>query len=180
MARNLDYLSATVRNFLNLSRIEKGELAINKIQLPLKAGICQEALEAFGHQAQDKGMAIEADISDEICLAADPELMQIVINNLLSNAVKYGAHNGRIKVSAQSVESGIMVEVYNDGRPIVAHDIEKLFKKFSRLTYEGMEKVKGTGVGLYITKEIIERHGGRIWIETSKSGNYFKFVVPKA
>ena len=71
----------------------------------------------------------------------------------------------------------IQVEFYNDGRPIAEIDLDKLFQKFSRLVYTGMEKVKGTGVGLFITKEIIEQHGGKIWAVPRETGNSFIFQL---
>jgi len=71
----------------------------------------------------------------------------------------------------------VEIEVYNDGRPISAIDIDKLFKKFSRLDYEGEEKAKGTGIGLFITKEIIIHHGGKIRVEPKEKGNSFIFQL---
>jgi signal transduction histidine kinase len=100
-----------------------------------------------------------------------------VANNLVNNAVKYGNENGRIILSSKQSNDEITVTVYNDGKPIAEQDVDKLFKKFSRVIYEGMERVKGSGIGLFITKEIIEKHGGRIWVEPGKKGNSFIFTL---
>ena len=178
MAKNLDYLAATVRNFLNLSRIEKGELKTNPRRVMLKADILKDAYEAFGDQAKEKGMSLVDGVPADLPVTTDPELMTIVVNNLMSNAVKYGENGGKVSVTASRVPEGIRVEVYNDGRPIEPGDLGKLFRKFSRLLYRDMEKVKGTGVGLYITREIVERLGGRIWVETREKGNSFIFLIP--
>jgi len=177
MSKNLDYLAVTVRNFLNLSRIEKGELKVNLKELDLKRDVFKESVEAFQSAAQEKQMTIVNDLPEGMRVSADKELMLIVVNNLIGNAVKYGRRGGAIRLSAHDKGEGFEVEFYNDGRPIAASDIEKLFNKFSRILYEGMEKVKGTGVGLFITRKIIERHGGRIWIEPQPDGNAFKFFI---
>jgi len=178
IAKNLDYLASTVRNFLNLSRIEKGELKINKKRLRLKTDVFEEAIEAFSHLADGKNMRMINNIPEALEVSADPEMTQIIANNLLSNAVKYGVPGGGIVVKSKSDNGYTETEVYNDGRPIVQDDTGKLFKKFSRVIYEGMEKVKGSGVGLYISKEIIERHGGRLWVEPREKGNSFFFTIP--
>ena len=179
MARNLDYLAATVKNFLNLSRIEKGELKLNIQEIRLKEDVFRDSVEAFAYQAQEKGMTITDELPENVRIQADPELMQIVANNLLSNAVKYGNPGGHVRISGEATVDMLRVEVYNDSRPIVANDLEKLFRKFSRLSYEGMEKVKGTGVGLFITREIVERHGGAIRVEPREKGNAFVFIIKK-
>ena len=177
MARNLDYLTVTVKNFLNLSRIEKDELKIEKKELLLKAHIFDPALDSFMQQAEEKNLNVEVNIREDLKINADPGLIQIVVNNLLSNAVKYGQPGGNIRISAKEHEGVIEVEVYNDGEPIAPVDVPKLFKKFSRIVYQGMEAVKGTGIGLFISKEIIEKHGGRIWVEPALKGNAFKFEI---
>jgi len=164
MARNLDYLAITVKNFLNLSRIEKDEMTIDKQNVLLKEHVLESAIDTFTQQADEKKMKISCDVPEDLMIHADPGLMQIVINNLLSNAVKYGKENGEIRVRAHALDDGVEVTVYNDGMPIAEVDVQKLFKKFSRVVYRGMEKVKGTGIGLFITKEIIQRHGGTLTV----------------
>ncbi|MBU1086774.1 MAG: cache domain-containing protein [Candidatus Omnitrophica bacterium] len=177
MSRNLDYLSATVKNFLNLSRIEKDEIMLKKTMANLKEQIFDVSIESFLQLAQEKNMTIDAQINPNIVINMDVGLIQIVANNLLSNAIKYGAQGGIIRITTQVKSSMVEVEVYNDGRPIASIDTDKLFKKFSRLIYAGMEKVKGTGIGLFITQKIIEQHGGEIWVEPKNAGNSFKFTI---
>lgn len=178
MARNLDYLAITVKNFLNLSRIEKDEMTIDKQDILLKEHVLESAVDTFTQQADEKKMRISCDVPQDLMIHADPGLMQIVVNNLLSNAVKYGKENGEIRVRAHAVDNGVEVTVYNDGMPIAEVDRQKLFKKFSRVVYRGMEKVKGTGIGLFITKEIILRHGGTLTVEPGLEGNQFRFTIP--
>jgi signal transduction histidine kinase len=178
IARNLDYLAATVKNFLNLSRIEKGEMQLNRSRIRLKADIVDVAIEAFAKQAFDRGLSIENRIDPELTLEADADMLLIVVNNLVSNAIKYGTSGGRVVVSAEKREKTIEVTVYNDGRPIATEDVAKLFKRFSRLprTHED-RKNKGTGLGLFITREIVVAHGGEIRVEPREGGNAFVFTI---
>ncbi|MDD3375439.1 MAG: cache domain-containing protein [Candidatus Omnitrophica bacterium] len=179
VSRNLDYLTVTVKNFLNLSRIEKAELQLTKNELLIKEHVFDVTIESFLQQAEEKNIKIVNDLSEGLRVLGDAGLLQIVSNNLLSNAIKYGVPEGQIRISSRIDGKEIEVEVYNDGNPIESVDIDKLFKKFSRIVYRGMETVKGTGIGLFITKEIIEKHGGRIWVEPKKNGNSFKFRIEK-
>jgi two-component system, NtrC family, sensor kinase len=177
IAGNLDYLTSTVKNFLNLSRLENDRLETHKSRLHVKENLFDVSLEAFYSQIKKKNMQVTNNIDPDAVIEADPSLMQVVANNLVNNAVKYGNENGRIILSSKQSNDEITVTVYNDGKPIAEQDVDKLFKKFSRVIYEGMERVKGSGIGLFITKEIIEKHGGRIWVEPGKKGNSFIFTL---
>jgi two-component system, NtrC family, sensor kinase len=177
IARNLDYLSVTVKNFLNLSRIEKNEIEINKSELFLNEHVFKGAIEAFEQQLQEKNMTLVNKMPQGLRVHADSSLLQIVANNLISNAIKYGRAGGEIRITAQQEGGLVEVEVYNDGQPIHEVDIEKLFKKFSRVVYRGMESIKGSGIGLYITKEIIKLHGGTVKAIPREKGNSFIFQI---
>jgi signal transduction histidine kinase len=171
--KNLNYLSSTVKNFLNLSRIEKQQLELNKTSVLIKEHVFDTAIEAFKEQIKDKNMKLTNNIQENLEVNADPALMQIVANNLISNAVKYGLAGGQIIITSRIIDDLVEIEVYNDGQPIHDSDMERLFKKFSRIIYRGMEKTKGSGVGLYITKEILKMHSGFILAVPGDNGNSF-------
>ena len=178
VSRNLDYLDATVKNFLNLSRIEKGETALHKTELCIKEDVFDIAIEAFSRAAHEKGIRIINAVEPRTKIKADPTMLQIAANNLIGNAVKYGLHDGRVIVSSQQVGNFEQIEVYNDGTPITIEEKSKLFRKFSRLESAG-RKTQGTGLGLFITKEIIEQHKGKIWVEVKETGNAFVFQLER-
>jgi signal transduction histidine kinase len=179
ICRNLDYLSATVIKFLNLSRIERGNLDINKVRFILRKDVFDVAVQTFSKLISDKGMTVINEMDPELKVSADPDLMMIVANNLVNNAAKYGREGGQIILRSREEEAKVVVEVYNDGQPISPENKLMLFKKFSRLDVPEKKKVKGTGLGLYITKQIIESHGGQIYVEAKSNGNSFIFEIRK-
>ncbi|MCM8812527.1 MAG: cache domain-containing protein [Candidatus Omnitrophica bacterium] len=180
MSKNLEYLAATVRNFLSLSRIEKNELALHRVRLSVRADIFEEAVDAFAQLAQEKQMRVVNEIPADITVDADRDMMQIVANNLVANAVKYGQTGGTVRLAARRREASVEVDVYNDGIPIAPGDLPKLFRRFSRLHYAGTEKIKGTGIGLFIAQRIIEQHGGSLAALPESSGNVFRFRLNAA
>lgn len=179
VTRNLDYLDATVKKFLNLGRIERGELAVHKSTLNLKKDIFDTSIVSLAPIASKKGLQISNEIDTDLVVQADSDLMQIVANNLVSNAIKYSPDAGKIKVTARQVNGFVEVDVYNDSTPMSEEQRGRLFQKFSRLDNPETKKVKGTGLGLYITKQIVERHGGRITVEPREHGNSFVFQIER-
>lgn len=178
LAKSLDYLSTMVRNFLSLSRIEKGELTLNRIPLFLKENVFDDSIEALSRQASEKGIQILNKLRPKTEVNADDDFLKIVANNLLTNAIKYGTEGGTIIITSKDKGSTVEVEVYNDGKPISSEEREKLFKRFSRLEGRSL-KEKGTGIGLFIAKEIVEAHGGKIWAEQRPFGNSFIFSIER-
>ena len=176
--RNLERLESTVKNYLDLSRIEKGELSVRKRQVNFEDIIIQSE-DTFLKQISEKEMILENKIPKTLKIFADKNLMITVYNNLLSNAIKYGAKGGRIILNYKDTGESILFSVYNDGVSITQTEKDSLFEKFSRLTTEKNKKIAGTGLGLFITKEIIENHGGRIWVEPKEKGNEFIFEIKK-
>jgi two-component system NtrC family sensor kinase len=179
VARNLDYFDMTVKNFLNLGRIEKDELSPVLAEVKLKEDVVDESVAVFARQAQDRNMTIENRISPAMVVTADGAMLLMVVNNLIGNAVKYGAENGTIRIGANHLDAAVAVEVYNDGRPLTDEEEAKLFKRFSRLeaSPEAL-RVRGTGLGLFISRRIVERHGGNIRHESREKGNAFIFSLP--
>jgi len=124
-------------------------------------------------------MEVVNNIDVAIKVQGDPDLLLIVANNLVGNAVKYGLDRGRIVLSSEDRGQKIRITVYNDSRPISEEDKTKLFRKFSRLRAAEGRRVKGTGLGLFVTKEIVAKHGGDIWVEPKDDGNSFIFELVK-
>jgi len=179
LTRNLDYLDATVKKFLNLGRIERGELAVNKSMLNLKKDVFDTSVVSLAPMVAKKGLKVVNEIGAEITVSADSDLMRIVANNLVGNAIKYSPDEGRIGITARLIDGMVEVDVYNDSTPMSEAQQARLFQKFSRLDTPETRKVKGTGLGLYITRQIVEQHGGRIRVEPRERGNSFIFQIER-
>jgi two-component system NtrC family sensor kinase len=179
ICRNLDYLDATVRKFLNLSRIERGNLEINKTEFSLGRDIFGVAIETFSKFQRTRNMEIVNEIDPNLMISADRDLMQIVANNLINNAIKYGTEGGQIRLTCRDKGQFVTLDVYNDSRPIAESMKDQLFRKFSRLDVPEKKMVKGTGLGLYITRQIVESHGGTIGVKPKEQGNSFIFTISK-
>ncbi len=179
VTRNLDYLDATVKKFLNLGRVERGELEVNKTELSLKKDVFDVSISSLAAISIRKKLTISNEIDPKLNVQADADLMQIVANNLVSNAIKYSPSAGQINVTSREINGKVEIDVYNDSTPISEEQRARLFQKFSRLDSPETKNVKGTGLGLYITKQIIERHGGDIRVEPREHGNSFVFQIER-
>ncbi|RLE13779.1 hypothetical protein DRJ04_03635 [Candidatus Aerophobetes bacterium] len=175
LLRNTERLSEMIKNYLDLSRIEKGELKVNKQEVDFKKDILEPVLDEFKGQFEARGILLEVDIPDSLKITADPDLLKIVMENLLSNAIKYGREKGAVKIEAQKEKDKWRVSVWNEGEGISKDEIDKLFTKFTRLGGEKFRKEQGSGLGLFVTKEIVQKHGGEICAE-SEEGKWAKFI----
>ena len=131
-------------------------------------------------ELQQKKMKVENHIPNRMGLNADRDLLMIVYDNLLSNAIKYGRESGTIVLDVREDKSEITMSVYNEGEGIPQEKMSMLFKKFSRINTPEYAGKKGTGLGLYICKEIIEKQGGKIGAE-SEEGKWARFslILPR-
>lgn len=179
VARNLDYLTNIVRKFLNLGRIERGELSVNRTEVKLWGDVFKVSLEALSLLAERRSLTIESTIDEALEVQCDLDLLQIVANNLVSNAIKYCQPQGHVTLTSTADGDVVRIEVYNDSTPIPEAQKVRLFQKFSRLETEETRREKGTGLGLFITRQIIEAHGGTIWVQAQNQGNSFIFEIPK-
>lgn len=179
--RNLRRLESTIKDFLDISRLEDGKLKIRKTSIEVTEDIINEVEDAFLTEIYENRLVFENRIPKDLVIVSDRTLLTTIFNNLVSNAIKYGEKGGSIIISSAkgSKENLISFSVYNDGTPLTQEDKEKLFKKFSRLEREQDRKIKGTGLGLFIIKDIIENLGGSIRVETNDKGNEFIFEIER-
>ncbi len=180
VARSLSYFSNMIKNYLDLSRLEKGELAVHQSRVRLCPEVVEPVIGGLARGMQERKMIVENHIPPQLELEADRDLLRIVYDNLLANAVKYGREGGKITLEAKEQDSVVSLSVTNEGAGIPADKLPQLFKKFSRLDVPAYRGKKGTGLGLYICNEIVEKHGGKIQAE-SKEGEWvrFSFTLPK-
>jgi len=177
--RNLRRLESTIKDFLDISRLEDGKLKIRKSNINVTEDIINEVEDAFITEIYENMVVFENRIPKDLAIVSDRTLLVTIFNNLVSNAIKYGVKGGSIVISAAEADNLVRFSVYNDGVSIAEEDKSKLFKKFSRLEKEHDKKIKGTGLGLFIIKDIIENLGGSIRVETNDNGNEFIFEIER-
>ncbi len=175
--RNCDYLEDIIRSYIDLSKMEIDDLDAFKKEIRLGADVVAPELAVPEVKDNLKHMPLAAEIGEEAVIHGDPELLRIVVRNLVGNAIKYGREGTPIRVRLGRRPGEAILSVRNEGVGISADDIQnRLFKRFERLKQKGTEGVKGSGLGLYICKTIVEKHRGRIWAE-SVPGQGAEFFV---
>lgn len=178
ITRKADYLLNLIREYLDLARIEGGELAAHPREgVDLVGDIVDTAIDIVSPQAVEKGIRIERTVPDgPLRVTCDPDLLRIVAVNLVSNAVKYGRAAGTVRVTVERRADGVTLRVWNDGPGFPANQRSRLFRKFSRLDTAELRAQKGTGVGLYTSWRIVQLHGGRMSAD-SREGEWAEFRV---
>jgi len=183
MLRNVNALINMIQKYLHLGRIESGRMEVNKAWIPLFEECLAPVLEDERQQLEARRMQVILEneeafrrVEDE----ADPVLLRIVFNNLIGNAVKYGKEGGKVWVGFREEPAELLFYVKNEGRGIPPDKLGVVFDKFARLEGELERRRRGTGLGLFNAKQIVEKHGGRIWAE-SEEGKWanFLFTLPK-
>jgi len=167
--KSLCYMSDISDNFLQLSRIERGELSVTPARVDLSKSIVAPVLQDKKGIMDSRGMALDTDIPDGFCLHADPNLLRVALENLVSNAIKYGPEGGRIVIAARTTDHGAEVSVWNDGPPIPPDQVGSLFEKFRRFDSDSLSSKRGAGLGLFLVKHIVDRHGGQVAVESSEA-----------
>lgn len=177
---SLNYLKDITNNYLQLSKLEYGDLYIEKRDIYLTTDVIEPVLSEFQKILDSKRIKVSVDIQSDFNFPADPNLMRVVYENLVGNAIKYGREGGEIKLSAVRTEDAVELTVWNDGEPIEQSLIPSLFHKFRRYDAKPMEGRRGSGLGLFIVKRIVEIHGGNIKVESSKEkGTSFIIKIPR-
>ena len=179
LQRNVDRLGGLVDELLEVARVQSGTLRLDRAPTDLSA-VVGEALESFEDVARAGGVRLERDVEPALTVDGDARRLGQVLFNLCGNALKFTPGGGRISVRVRREGDEAVVRVQDTGAGLRPDDIERLFQPFSQV-YDAMEKTNaGTGLGLYISKGIVEGHGGRIWCESPGLGEgaTFSFAIP--
>lgn len=169
-------LLSLVNTILNFSKIESGKMELNLQETNIKEFI-HESIVLIETQAAEKNITISLDLQD-ISASIDKQLLTQAILNIFSNAVKFTHIDGKISIEIKQLEKGFFIKICDDGVGIDAKDQEKLFKPFSQVKNEYQAKVNGIGLGLYLTKKIIELHGGKLELKSElNKGSCFTIFI---
>lgn len=176
--RSNDELAQYILSILNFQRIESQELRLNKKSHDINL-LIEEVTARLRPLAQDRNVELKLELEPMFPAELDETLIKQVLTNLIDNALKY--NNAGTVVTIRSTDQGEFVEVAveDNGVGIEPQQMDRLFKKFSRAEKGTSERVKGTGLGLYLARFFIEQHGGNIEVEsTLGKGATFRFRLP--
>ncbi len=171
-------ISDLLENLLNWSRSQRGAIEFypSDIDLNLIFMNIQSLMEA---QVAKKKIDLNVDTDNEIKVYADNNMLNTILRNLMSNAIKYTPEGGKIQLRATETNDFVEIAVKDSGVGIEKDDIDKLFKADVNFTTRGTGNESGTGLGLLVCKEFVEKHGGKIWVESRPGkGSSFKFTIP--
>jgi signal transduction histidine kinase len=172
------HLLNLVREYLVLSRIEGHQLeAKMRPDVDFVAAVLEPAKELVAGELDAKEVRlVQATGGDLARVECDPYLLRIALANLLGNAIKFGTKGGEIRLRVEKRDFGMLVSVWNEGVGFSERAQSRLFRKFSRLETPALQRQKGTGVGLYITWQIVMLHQGQIWAR-SEEGAWAEFTI---
>lgn len=168
-----------LENLLQWSRSQLGTMPINPEFLPIQP-IISEEIENFSAQATKKSIKISSLVDSSIIAFSDKNLVAIIVRNLMGNAIKFTPENGKITIYATERENFVEISISDSGVGLSNQEISKLFLLDNSFTTRGTDNETGTGLGLIICKELIEKSGGQIEIKSEKGiGSTFTFTLPK-
>ncbi len=177
--RNVERLSSLVEDVLNVARLQASKMVLQKAEVDITE-LVHQAVDSFQEPARHNDIRLEAHLEQGLTTMADGKRITQVLYNLLDNAVKFTRKGGQIRVDAMRAHGGALVRVKDDGVGIPTGELDKLFQPFSQ-AHSPMERTDaGSGLGLYISKGIIDLHGGNISgrSDGTGKGSTFEFVIP--
>lgn len=176
--REGERLNQMVENMLIATRLEENIPTLNKSDILLRPFV-EELINTFDHEkkAQIKtGLKIE----DNLKMLADEEMLRTTLINLYENALKYSPENTQITISAEKRSGEVVISIADEGTGIAPENYSQVFEKFFREGNEETRKTKGTGLGLYIVKKLVELHQGRIVLKPNQTkGTVFELIFPQ-
>jgi PAS domain S-box-containing protein len=172
--RAMDLLS----NLMTWSQIESGRMPFNPKNIDITS-IISDVISLIKPTASQKSINIENKTTSNAHVFADKEMISTILRNLLSNAIKFTENGGKVTILSAIDKNELTVTITDNGVGISKENIDKLFTINEGFSTPGTEKEKGTGLGLILCKEFIEKHHGKIWVESNVGiGSSFSFSLP--
>ncbi|MDP9261934.1 MAG: PAS domain-containing sensor histidine kinase, partial [Actinomycetota bacterium] len=180
VARNSKRLLALVADLLVVAQSDSGALSLDRQTSDLSA-LASEAVFSAGPAAEDRGLDLTLDAEEVPALDLDRARFGQVLDNLISNALKFTSTGGSVEVRVRCADEHVVVEVADTGMGMSAPEQERLFERFYRTKSSSTQATPGTGLGLWISKTIVEAHGGEISVDSATGrGTTFRVELPLA
>lgn len=180
ISEEADRLAQQIQGLLDASRLQAGGMRLEPVDFSLPP-LAEELAERFAIQAGDR-FHFDVRFPDDFPqVHADHERTRMVLENLLSNAVKYSPDGGTVRISGRADSSKAVIAVSDQGIGIAPEDQPHVFRRFYRVDNRLRRTTQGAGLGLFLSKALIEAHGGRMWVESAAGrGSRFSFTLPLA
>lgn len=171
-------LNTLLENLLQWASTQTNRVSFDPQKIYFKKAILP-VLPNLASLAQKKNIELSIDVSPSLVIFADPNMVSTIVRNLVTNSIKYTSQNGKISISAKIAGSYVVACVNDNGIGMNEEICQTLFNVDRKFTKVGTEGERGTGLGLFITKEFVEKNNGRIWVESVlNKGSDFYFTLP--
>jgi signal transduction histidine kinase len=178
--KSLKNLLTLLNNLLEWSRSQTGNIEFNPETFDITS-LLKENKELLGAQAQNKKISVLEELNGGMFVKAHRQSLNTVVRNLISNAIKFTPDGGLIKLSLKQTNGHVQVSIADTGVGMDAEVLGKLFRLDAKHTTKGTANEKGTGLGLILCKDFVEKNGGKLWVESEEGkGSLFCFTVPSA
>jgi len=182
IARNINKSAISTNKLLEdillWARTQQGSILFTPHDLSFSA-TCKIILEILNPVAHAKNITIFESSSSAISVYADPDMLKTILLNLVSNSIKFSNRGGKITINAEQNSENVTISVSDNGVGISSDNLSKLFDISEVMSTKGTAGETGTGLGLLLSKEFVEKHGGKIWVESEAGkGSDFKFTLP--
>jgi len=167
-----------LENLLTWSQSQTGKIEFLPVKINVKV-LIDEVILLMAEAAENKNIKLSSDIKNPLLVYADKNMIDTVLRNLISNAIKFTKTNGKVSISSKLIDKNIVyINVVDTGVGINKQQIGKLFNIEEQITTEGTNNEKGTGLGLILCKEFIDKHNNKIWVESETGkGSSFMFTL---
>jgi signal transduction histidine kinase len=167
-----------LENLLEWANSQSGKILFNPVSINLME-LLNEEFNMLNDMAKGENIELKSSFTDNLTIIADKNMIKTILRNLISNAIKFTHKNGTVEVKAMIENQNVEILVSDSGVGMKEEIIAKLFRIDANLSTRGTENEKGTGLGLFLCKEFVEKHNGKIWVESeSGKGSTFKFYIP--
>lgn len=167
-----------LKNLLEWAYTQTGNISFNPENLVIKT-IIQEVIELLQVTAEQKGIEMHIELLEDGIVCADKNMLSAILRNLISNAIKYTYSGGRIKISVEKIDTAWLFKIKDNGKGMPQEVCENIFEIGTHQSEMGTENEQGTGLGLILCKEFVDKHQGKIWVDSNiREGSTFSFTIP--
>jgi len=178
IGREAERLDTLVRDLLDLSRVERGTLDVEPVDL---VGLVKEVVGGYADRAEEQRILLETDLRPGISIRGDRAQLGLLLSNLIDNALRYTFARGTVCVRLDAAESRAVLQVADTGEGIPASELPRIFERFYRVDKARARQTGGTGLGLAIVRHVAEAHGGTVRVDSELArGSTFTVTLPVA